>query len=72
MTDRLKGLVVMFDGDIREDDAESIINAIRMVKYVKAVEPLMANPGDWVTAEKTRKEIEDRVLAVLRMPSHTP
>jgi hypothetical protein len=34
MTDRLKGCVVTFDQDLRTDDAEAILNAIRMVKGV--------------------------------------
>lgn len=39
MTDRYKGCTVVFDHEIREDDAEHLLNAIRMIKGVKAVEP---------------------------------
>jgi hypothetical protein len=32
MSDRLKGCIVSFDHDIREDDAEFYLNAIRAIK----------------------------------------
>lgn len=41
MTDRHSGYIIALDKDIREDDAEAIINAIRMVKGVIAVEPVV-------------------------------
>jgi hypothetical protein len=34
MTDRYNSLTVVLDRDIREDDAEHILNAIRMIKGV--------------------------------------
>lgn len=34
MTDRLKGFIVTLTTDIREDDAESIVQAIKMIKGV--------------------------------------
>ena len=41
MTDRHKGYIVIIDRDIREDDAESILQAIQMIKHVIKVEPLI-------------------------------
>jgi hypothetical protein len=46
MTDRLKGVLVTFDQDIREDDAAQIIAAIRMIKRVADVKPLVCNVED--------------------------
>ncbi|KKL39757.1 hypothetical protein LCGC14_2368000 [marine sediment metagenome] len=40
MTTRLEGLIVIFDDDIREDDAENWIKAIRMMRKVARVEPI--------------------------------
>lgn len=34
MTDRVKGLTVIFEQDIRDDDCEYITNAIRMIRGV--------------------------------------
>lgn len=41
MTDRHSGYLVTLSDDIREDDAQHIINALRMVKGVLSVEPII-------------------------------
>lgn len=38
MTDRIRKLIVILDQDYRDDDAESIANAIDMIKGVAQVE----------------------------------
>jgi hypothetical protein len=43
MTDRHAGYVVVLAEDIREDDAESTLNALRMVKGVVSVTPVIAD-----------------------------
>jgi hypothetical protein len=43
MTDRHAGYIVTLDRDIREDDAEEIVNALGMVRGVVSVEPVTAN-----------------------------
>ena len=43
MTDRHAGYIVTLDHDIREDDAETIINAIRALKFVATVEPVVSD-----------------------------
>lgn len=65
MTDRLKGCWVAFDRDIREDDAEQMLNAIRMVKGVSAVDTSVANPNDWIARQRVRDEIGKKVLDIL-------
>lgn len=45
MTDRHAGYVVTLDRDIREDDAEAVLNAIRMVKGVASVTPVDGDAG---------------------------
>jgi hypothetical protein len=42
MTDRLKGFVVVLEEDLPEDDAEPVLSAIRMVKGVVSVKPVIA------------------------------
>lgn len=46
VTDRYEGFIVALDKDIREDDAEQVINAIKMVRGVLAVEPLVAGVAE--------------------------
>ena len=45
MTDRHAGYLVTLDEDLRSDDAEEILTALRMVKGVLAVEPIIARPS---------------------------
>ncbi len=40
MTDRYTGFIVTLEHDMREDDAESTIEAIRHIKGVVGVEPV--------------------------------
>ena len=40
MTDRYAGFVVVLDHDIREDDAEGTIQAIRHLRHVADVKPV--------------------------------
>ena len=62
MTDRLKGVHVAFEKNIREDDAETIINAIRMIKGVADVKTSIANPDDWMNREQVKREIKSKLL----------
>jgi hypothetical protein len=66
MTDRLKGCTVVFGKDIREDDAEYILNAIRMIKGVSQVEPVISESGDLITEMR----MERRVIEFLQDLPH--
>lgn len=66
MTDRYKGCVVTFDRDVREDDVEPLMLAIRMLRGVKSVDLKMANVDDHMNRERIRSEIEEKLWAALR------
>ncbi len=55
MTDRHSGYVVVLAEDARSDDAEYILNAIRMVKGVKSVVPVVSG-HERVIAEERRDD----------------
>lgn len=61
MTDRYMAFTVTLDQDIREDDAEAIINAIKMVKHVRSVKPHVANWEFHSAVERARIEIYEKV-----------
>ncbi len=67
MTDRLKGVWVAFDTDIREDDAESLIEAIKHLRHVQAVTDSVANPDDWMARERVRRELGEKLWEVLHI-----
>lgn len=64
MTDRLKGLTVAFNKDIRDDDAQSIIDAILMIKGVVDVSTSVSNPDDYMNRMQVKNEILKKVYAV--------
>lgn len=66
MTDRYSALLVVLENDVRSDDAEETIIAIRRIKGVLRVEPWVT---DWqVQAAKARAldEMERRLWRALR------
>jgi len=65
VTERLKGVVVAFDVDIREDDVQTLVNAIRCFRHVLSVEPVMANADDWVVEQRVRDDLSKKLWDVL-------
>jgi hypothetical protein len=65
MTDQLKGCVVSFDRDIREDDAGLVLRAIEMLKGVQGVTPSLATPNDWMNRERVRRELGEKLWSIL-------
>jgi len=66
MTDRLKGLVVAFETDIREDDAQCIIDAILMIKGVCGVSMHVSNPDDYMNRMLIKQEVRDKLLQLYK------
>ena len=66
MTDRIKGLMVTLDRDIRDDDAESIISAILMIRGVGSVATSVTNPTDHMNRERIRLEMYDKFYEIFR------
>jgi len=66
MTDRIKGVVVTFDKDIRVDDAENWINAIRMITGVIDVEPVLTDIDDHMNRVRIRHEIRGKLYDVFK------
>lgn len=65
MTDRYNGLLVVLDHDIREDDAQDIITAIRQLRGVVAVTGHPAQIGDKIAETRVRTELGRRLMDVL-------
>ncbi len=58
MTDRVKGCVVTFDRDYRDDDVEEILGAIKMIKGVISVEGSLRNIDDSINREVIKQRYE--------------
>lgn len=66
MTDRFNAITVVLEKDIRDDDAEFILNAIRMIKGVLSVKGNV-NDGvsEYVAKERVRREFRDKLLDII-------
>lgn len=67
MTNRLKGCVVVFENDIREDDAEEgVMNAIRCIRGVAAVTTSVSSSDDWMNRERVSTEMRKELYDFIR------
>jgi hypothetical protein len=65
VTDRLKGVVVTFETDLRTDDAEAIIEAIKMLRGVATVSPSVTDISDHMNRMRVRQELGQALWKVL-------
>jgi hypothetical protein len=66
MTDRYNALTVVLDRDIREDDAELLVNAIRMLRGVLSVNPNVSDLQDHVATMRVKCELTQKLYDVLK------
>lgn len=64
MTDRYKQLIVILDHDIRDDDAQPLIEAIKMLRGVLAVHPDVATANDLWAEDRARNELLQKIKAI--------
>jgi cell division protein FtsX len=72
MTDRIHALTVFLNRPIRDDDAEAIIAAIRMIKGVADVRPHVHNVDTLYAEQHARQDLEKKLWAVLHAPDDAP
>ncbi len=65
MTDRHSGYIVVLEADKREDDAEAVITALRMVKGVLSVKPIDADVNTQIAETRVRSEIASKLFEVI-------
>ena len=65
MTDRYNSLVVTLEKPMRSDDAEFLINAIRMLKGVLKVKPGTDTSADYHAEQRVRHELGVKLWEVL-------
>ncbi len=72
MTDRIKGVLITFDRDIRDDDAEPIIEALKMIKGVFVVKPYISGAEDYMLYHKGHMDARIAMLKFLEKDSKNP
>lgn len=65
MTTRYKSFVVSLEHDIRDDDADAIITALKMVKGVLRVEPQEATVNDLTIQYREKSELRKKLFDFL-------
>lgn len=65
MTDRLNALTVVLDKDIRVDDAEALISAIRQLRGVASVTGNVSDINTHIAQERARIDLGSKLWEVL-------
>lgn len=65
MTDRFNSLTVVLDADIRDDDAEPILAAIRQLRGVLSVTGNVADLASHVANQRAKHELGQRLMDVV-------
>jgi len=65
MTDRINAITVVLENDTREDDAESLIGAIKLLKGVLSVTPHVVDINDYISGERAKDELRKKILKLL-------
>ena len=65
MTDILKGFAVVLEHPMREDDAETIKNAILAIRGVADVIPAVNTAEDTMVEVRVRRELQTKLIAFL-------
>lgn len=65
MTDRVKGFTVTLAEDIRIDDVEEILNAVRMIKGIAHVEPSITTSEDHMNRQRIKNELVTKLFKIL-------
>jgi hypothetical protein len=69
MTDRYNSITVVLERDIRDDDAEPILSAIRMIKGVQSATGNVAEVSDYIAEQRAIRELGQKILNVIYPPS---
>jgi hypothetical protein len=75
MTDRYNALTVALSRDIRDDDAEDIINAIKQLKGVENVTGHIVDIDSYVAESRVKHEVAGKLMEFvteLYKPKNSP
>ena len=65
MTDRYHSIGVVLKKDIRDDDAQCVLDAIKMIKGVLSVKPYVSDFDTNMAEERAKRELSDKLWKVL-------
>ena len=65
MTAKFNSLTIVLENDVREDDAQTLINAILMLKGVLSVEGNVSSFADYVAESRVKTEVRNRLFEII-------
>ena len=65
MTDRYYALTVILEKDIRSDDAQPMIEAIKMIKGVLDIKPHITTPTELVANHRAKMELTKKIMDMI-------
>lgn len=66
MTDRINSITVVLEDNMRVDDAESLIEAIRHLRGVVAASGNVIDPGNYAARMQAKNEMLEKLFKVLK------
>lgn len=66
MTDRLKGLTVTLEADMREDDAKFIIDAILLLRGVAMVHTHVADLDHHFAVSAAKMDLQKKIIDLVK------
>ena len=66
LNDQYYALTVLLEEPIKDEDAEALINAIRQLRGVMDVQPLIADPMAVWAKESARRDLIRQMMNILR------
>jgi len=61
MSDRVNGLVITLEKDIRLDDMELLMQSIRFMRGVANVEANIVDSSDWINQQRIKVELKEKM-----------
>ena len=65
MTARFHSLTVVLEGDIREDDAQPVMDAIAALRGVAAVSGVVSDPVSHMAEVRARQELGKKIVDLI-------
>ena len=65
MTDRIHSLTIVLDKNYRDDDVESIVNAIKMIRGVLSVSLYVSNLDSHMAEERAKHELGQKLMKII-------
>lgn len=65
MTDRVNALIVALEVDMRDDDAQGLVDAITQLRGVSSVRLNVADMDDWLAKDRAKRELRQKIHDLL-------